>query len=295
VAAALLPTATAPWGALGALALLLLFMVGIGFNLARGRRPDCHCFGQIHSAPVGWKTLARNGALAAVAGFLVWYGLGDDIGRSVVGWTATLSTIQLLGLVAVILVLGLLAGLLVHRLRQTGYFAVGAASPRDNVSALYRNTCGGTQQDMPPAKNIGEPAPKIELRARSGEIIDLWSIQGGETLVAFYDPDCPFCQQMLPELKKWEENRPEGAPELLVISTGAEWLDLEFPAMFDSNQAIFRGFGVSETPSAVLVDTEGKIASKAAIGAPAVLELAGAAGKEKRRRGTTQTQKGEFL
>src|SRR5918998_4350773 len=44
VAAALIPTATALWGAVGALALLLLFVAGIGGNLARGRRPDCHCF-----------------------------------------------------------------------------------------------------------------------------------------------------------------------------------------------------------------------------------------------------------
>jgi Methylamine utilisation protein MauE len=53
VAAALVPVATAWWGALGALALLLLFVVGISMNLARGRKPECHCFGQLHSAPAG--------------------------------------------------------------------------------------------------------------------------------------------------------------------------------------------------------------------------------------------------
>jgi uncharacterized membrane protein YphA (DoxX/SURF4 family) len=60
VAATLLPASTAKWGALGALALLSVFVVGISINLARGRTPECHCFGQLHSAPVGWKTLARN-------------------------------------------------------------------------------------------------------------------------------------------------------------------------------------------------------------------------------------------
>jgi len=28
-----------------ALALLLTFIAGIGYNLSRGRTPDCHCFG----------------------------------------------------------------------------------------------------------------------------------------------------------------------------------------------------------------------------------------------------------
>src|SRR6478672_6687391 len=62
VALALLPAVTAWWGALGALALLVAFVAGIGVNLARGRAPDCHCFGQLHSSPAGPWTLARNGA-----------------------------------------------------------------------------------------------------------------------------------------------------------------------------------------------------------------------------------------
>jgi hypothetical protein len=53
VAAALIPASTALWGGVGALALLLLFMVGIGGNLARGRKPYCHCFGQLRSVPAG--------------------------------------------------------------------------------------------------------------------------------------------------------------------------------------------------------------------------------------------------
>src|SRR5919199_348775 len=47
VAVALLPAASAWCGALGALVLLLFFVAGIGVNLARGRTPGCHCFGQL--------------------------------------------------------------------------------------------------------------------------------------------------------------------------------------------------------------------------------------------------------
>src|SRR5579859_1413558 len=74
VAVAFIPTASAWWGALGALVLLLLFVGGISYNLARGRHPDCHCFGQLHSAPAGWPTLVRNLVLAAVAGLVVGFG-----------------------------------------------------------------------------------------------------------------------------------------------------------------------------------------------------------------------------
>src|ERR687893_1767142 len=98
VAAALIPTSTAWWGAVGALVLLLLFVVGIGVNLARGRKPECHCFGQLHSEPAGWNTLVRNGILAAVAGFVVWQGY-DGAGLSAVAWLAGLSTAQVVSLV----------------------------------------------------------------------------------------------------------------------------------------------------------------------------------------------------
>src|SRR2546421_11462559 len=74
---ALIPRASAWWGALGALALLLLFIAGISYNLARGRTPDCHCFGQLHSAPAGWPTLVRNLVFAATAGFIVGLGRGN--------------------------------------------------------------------------------------------------------------------------------------------------------------------------------------------------------------------------
>ncbi len=53
VAVALIPAATAWWGALGALSVILAFVAGIGLNLARGKKPECRCFGQLHSAPAG--------------------------------------------------------------------------------------------------------------------------------------------------------------------------------------------------------------------------------------------------
>src|SRR5215213_3856997 len=86
VAATLLPASTAWWGALGALALLSVFVVGITYNLVRGRKPECHCFGQLHSAPAGWETLARNGVLTAVAGLVVWQGWNGNVGPSALAW-----------------------------------------------------------------------------------------------------------------------------------------------------------------------------------------------------------------
>ena len=106
VAGALIPRASAWWGAIGALSLLLLFTVGTVANLALDRKPDCHCFGQLHSSPAGWKTLGRNGVLVVIAGFVAWQGW-EDAGPSPVYWLGGLSTVQLVGLIAGLFMLGL--------------------------------------------------------------------------------------------------------------------------------------------------------------------------------------------
>src|SRR4051794_25708998 len=71
------PTAQA--GAVLALLLLLGFIGGISNALRKGMAPDCHCFGQIHSAPAGPETLIRNGVLAALALFAAIQGPGPAI------------------------------------------------------------------------------------------------------------------------------------------------------------------------------------------------------------------------
>ena len=137
---------------------------------------------------------------------------------------------------------------------------------------------------MPAAQRVGEPAPEVKLADLEGKIVELEDFRGEETLLVFWNPGCGFCQQMLPEIKQWEEDRPEAAPELLFVSAGAEEanrdMKLSSPVLLDQNFATGRAFGASGTPSAVLVDAEGRIASEVAVGAPAVLSLAGASRAE---------------
>ncbi len=122
VAVALIPTATAWWGAVGGLVLLFLFIGGISVNLARGRKPDCHCFGQIYSSPAGWSTLIRNGVLAAIAGFIIWSGHADP-GPGVAGELDRLTTAGQLGLVGGVVMLAILAAIgwvMLNLVRQNG-------------------------------------------------------------------------------------------------------------------------------------------------------------------------------
>jgi hypothetical protein len=197
VAVALIPASSAWWGALG---LLLLFVVGISINLARGRKPDCHCFGQLHSAPAGWKTLARNGVLAAVAGFVLWAGYeGGDAGPGALSWFGALSAAQLLGLLGGVVVLALLAGqwwFLMHLLRQNGRLLVRLEAVEASLAA-GGSAVGPSQNSTPVHQEaeglpVGSEAPQFNLSGLYGETLTLDALRssGKTVMLLFTDPGC---------------------------------------------------------------------------------------------------------
>jgi hypothetical protein len=85
---------------------------------------------------------------------------------------------------------------------------------------------------------------------------------------------------MVDDLKAWEAEPPKGAPKVVLVSTGTveanREMGLKSTILLDESFATGRNFGASGTPSAVLIDAKGNIASDVAVGAPGVLALAGA-------------------
>lgn len=130
-------------------------------------------------------------------------------------------------------------------------------------------------------RNIGELAPKFSLPDLSGNMIDVSGLFISPTLLIFWHPSCQFCETMLDDLKVWEENPPVGSPKLVLIISG----EMEDPKALDENSKslilldsafeIGPLFGTKYTPSAILIDDEGKVASGLAIGDPNVRALIG--------------------
>jgi peroxiredoxin len=276
VGAALIPASSAWWGALGALGLLLLFVVGISINLARGRKPDCHCFGQLHSAPAGWKTLARNGVLAAIAGFVLWAGYeGGGAGPSALSWLGALSTAQLLSLLGGVLVLSLLAGqwwFLVHLLRQNGRLLVRLeaveASLATDGSVVGPSQNGGAlnqAEGLP----VGSEAPQFSLSGLYGETFTLDALRssGKPLMMLFTDPNCGPCNAMLPEVGRWQEEHAQKLTLALVSRGDPDENRTKASEHALKNVLLQKDWEVSEsyevrgTPSAVLISPDGRIAS----------------------------------
>lgn len=278
---ALLPVSSAWWGALGALTLLFLFIVTIGVNLARGRTPECRCFGQLHPTPVGWTTLVRNGVVAIPAGLLVWHGR-DSPGPSVVDWMSPLTIVQVIGLVLGVLVLGVLIAegwILLELLKQNGRLLL-------RIEAL--ETCLAPQAaaisfPTPDAAGlpVGTPAPAFRLPDLEGNPHSLDDLRAAArpVLLFFSDQACAVCTALLPDLARWQRDHAAKLTIALVSSGAVEVLRAKVAehrlthVLLQNDREVSEAYKVEGTPTAVVIHSDGTIGSGLAPGAAAIKQL----------------------
>ncbi len=224
VATALLPMVSAWYGALAAFLLLLLFISGISVNLARGRTPDCHCFGQLSSAPIGWPTLARNAVLATVSAFVVWHGRYNP-GLSIVSWSGSLTVAQCVFFIMSFVGFALLAAqgwLLLQVLRQQGRLLLRLDALENRLTSAGAATVLTNDQHVPTAGlAVSTPAPTFRLKDLRGKTFTLETLlnAGKPVLLFFTNPSCGPCQMLMPEVSRWQRKY-ISALKIVVISEG---------------------------------------------------------------------------
>jgi peroxiredoxin len=280
VAGLLLVPGTVLAGEAGALALLLLFSVAIGIALARGRAPDCHCFGQLHSAPASWRTLGRNGLLAAVAVLALSASLaGPD--RSVFGWVGGLEPAEILALAVTVVAVVLLAvggAALLSLLRSYGKVLVRL----EQVEAALREAGSDVDaRELPAGLEPGSPAPTFELSSVTDEAVSLDTLlaRGRPLLLLFTSPSCRPCTTLLPTAVEWQ--REHAGRLTIAFATGGAPADVRAEAeqlglrnvLVDEDLNLYRAFQANGTPSAVLVTPDGTIGSWIASGSDSIQQL----------------------
>lgn len=263
VAVALIPTPSSWWAALGALLLLLLFIAGIGANLAKGRKPVCHCFGQLDSGPIGWQTLVRNGVLAAIACLVLsqeW--IASNLGGVGLLEAAGMYQFAFFGAIGAVLggvVLG--EGWLIYRLYR-------------RLAVVETRLAEAGFAPSPNGHPIGTPAPAFRLTKLGGETIalDVLRSAGKPILLVFTNPTCGPCNKLLPTLARWQRehvsqltivNISQGSPE--VNRANSEKYGIE-NVLVQQRTEVQQAYWISATPGAVLVRVDGKIGSSLAIG-----------------------------
>lgn len=257
-AVALLIEPLARWGALSALLLLLAFMAGIARAISQGQAPDCHCFGQLHSAPAGRGTLVRNGVLAALAAAVVVGGPGPAIDAWVSDRTAAELAAVGAGLVA-----ALLAALTLRLWLDNRSLRRELAHEREVAATL------------PPGLPVGAPAPDFALPDMHGNAVTLESLlaRGRPVALLFVSTRCGPCESILPDVPRWQRTLSERLTVVLISHGSAEdnrpmaqEYHLE-ELLLAPGQELMQSYRLLGTPAAVIVGPNGKITAVSAHGA----------------------------
>jgi uncharacterized membrane protein YphA (DoxX/SURF4 family) len=250
-AVALLFPASARWGGVAALFLLVAFCAGISYALHQGRTPDCNCFGQLHSAPAGRGTLLRNVALAAPAILVVAEGPGPSISA----WVADRTAAELVA-ITVSLAAAILGAFAVHFWRENRTLRTDLDDARTELGKL------------PPGLPVGSLAPGFTLRSARGETVTLDALvaRGKPVALVFVSPACGSCRDMFASAGRWQ---PALAADvtIAIVSDGAPAdnllaaQDSSADVLLQEDWGVARAYRVRATPTAVIVSPGGRIAS----------------------------------
>lgn len=261
-AAALLISFSVVWGAFGVVVLSTMFVVVVGLSFARGRRPDCFCFGEFFSGPIGWPTLVRNLALL----FLGCVVLSQETGGSIWDQLAirTERSPAEFALTILSLFLAVMLGIT--------YLRYKALSNRFNL-VLF--------PDQTPGLSIGDESPAVSLPNLAGENIELASFFNGEKpmLLVFLNFVCAACDEVVPDIEKWQRQFASGVVILAIMSgtteEAAKKLGRIDPALvlIEQGRDTQRAFRTPSIPSSVLIRPDGTIGSKLALGSAEIRRL----------------------
>lgn len=266
-------------GALGATILLLTFTGGMIFQLAQGNAPDCHCFGAIHSEPVSKKSLIRNIIFALLAIFLLaqgrenqGLGFSELSNEMAIQLFLGLATIGLLG--AVVYFLKKITEQQTQIIRRIELLEIisgegGREAVREDVSNPH--------EGLP----IGAPAPDFSAQDLSGKIVSFDNLltKHKPMILFFVSPSCIPCQTLLPEVENWQNDLKDKA-NFVFVSKGSEKENAEKfgggkfkQILIQKDGEISESFKAAWTPTAVLVNADGNIASAVAAGDTAIRSL----------------------
>jgi peroxiredoxin/uncharacterized membrane protein YphA (DoxX/SURF4 family) len=251
-AVALIPPASARWAGLAGLVLLLGFMGGIVNANLRGRAPDCHCFGQLHSAPAGREALARNGVLAALAAVVIWQGPGPSISA----WVSARTPAELVAVGAVAMAL-VMSGVAVRLWLERRRLRDDLADALAQIAALPRG--------LP----VGATAPAFALPDLHGRTQTLESLRARKRplVLVFVAPGCGPCKSILAELASWQTTLADRLT-VAVISQGTVAENRPFAEehgianlLLQENWEVTRAYRIPATPAALVVTPDQAIGS----------------------------------
>lgn len=276
MAISLLFTGSSWYGAVAGAVLLAAFTAGMLVQIAKGKSPDCHCFGQLHSEPVGISSVVRNTVMLALAAFLAARGAAQ--GAPLVSSQQDVLFV-VLGLVTITV---LLSGVLF--LKQISEQQVQIMRRIELLefvahegTSVEREDAGHPHDGLP----IGALVPDFELPDLDGRVVSLESLKaaGQPVLFLYVGPTCAPCASLIPDLDRWEAELKDRVKLVFISSGKADENREKFAASGPRTILLQEDRRVSDllmakwTPSAILMGADGRIAAHLVAGDMAIREM----------------------
>lgn len=265
------------FGAVGAVTLLVVFIVMMTYQWFKGNAPDCHCFGQLHSEPVGVKSIVRNVLFLALAAVPLLSGPTSQ-GLQLQSVTAEMIP-TILGTLSAIMLGGAL--LFLRKIVSTQDQLIRRLDVIELIAQEGKQVDHEHASDPSLGLPIGSPLPDFNLNKLGGSSVSSRTLVGDGKGVLFFfvAPTCEPCQALLSEFAEWSNELSDRITTVFVTSGSEKENRKKFGAL-DSSQILLddqRIFALSVggrwTPTALYVDANGKIASHIAAGDVAIEEL----------------------
>lgn len=258
----------------GVLATLFIAFTGVLLMAAR-RSVPCSCFGETRLAQApGAAQFARNGVLAAIAIFLALAPTRTTLSR----WLAERSGEELFALALALVAFASAA------------FALASARGALVLTAQVGEDVERLRAGDPKRPSwfgdglaVGTAAPAMPIQSlASGQRLDLDDpTDPRRKLVLFVGSECPACRDIAGALGLWADVASRSVAVVEVYRAGQR---LGVPGaefeVSDANGEWFRAFQVRGTPSALIVDGSGRIATSTARGRTSIEELVSLVGEE---------------
>jgi len=146
--------------------------------------------------------------------------------------------------------------------------ALGKVSPSTRASAgpVATNAVRLGAGQPTPGALTGQPAPHFTVDDAAGDRVDSAAYDGQRRLMVFVAPTCPTCADLYADLEGLSAEyratvvlaciaRPQPCRQL------AEQHELTCPLLVDSDAVLAKLFGISMTPTAVLIDADNIVGS----------------------------------
>ncbi len=278
IAAMLLFTTTSWVAAVCALFLLVLFIGQMIYQMAKGNAPDCHCFGQVHSEPVSKISVIRNAIFAIPAAVLVARGQAQ-------GMSLTDPNLDVMQLVFGVVTVGLLLAVFFYLKKVSEQQR--QIMRRLEVMELIAQDGGSVTRDEAGLPNEGLPIgalfPDFELPDLDGNVVTLADLKAEHkpVLFLFVSPTCNPCKALLPEFEQWQDELSDKLRLVFLSNGSAEDNADKFEGdatktiLLQNEREVAEAVFAQWTPTAILMDANGRIASHVAAGDGAIRELVG--------------------